>query len=328
MMKLACFALLVLVSCSSSSKAPDTTKPPDPTPQQDQPPSPYIDGFNPPPVQDGFTRYVLPPIRGIQPGTDRMWCQYIDSPATDQEYDIVSVTGAQSKGGHHAVLYATTAPSAVGTTADCKDAEMINARFLGGIGGEGASSLSHILVPGAVFRMPTGSRYMANVHYINTTDHPIDGQGVIDVKIAPKDPTKRPAFFFTNVGLHGVNVPPGPYTLDVKCTVQKDVTILVYANHMHELGTSAYSQVARTDGSVEVMQQDRGWTSEMAFNPTFATWTLDKPMVLHSGDIVTTHCEWNNTTNASVNFPTEMCASFGFYLGDNDIYCIDNRWRG
>src|SRR5262245_28613358 len=185
-MKRLAFLGLMLFAMACSGSKNDAPKPAEQPPPSTAP-SPYIDGFSPPPVADGFTRYILPPIRGIKPGYDHMWCQYLEAPATDQDYDIVWVDGVQSKGGHHLVLYSTTGPVTPAATEECVDADMVSVRFLGGVGGEGATSLSKVLVPGTVFRMPKGSRYMANVHYINATDHPIDGQGVIDIKIGPPD---------------------------------------------------------------------------------------------------------------------------------------------
>jgi hypothetical protein len=318
MTKFATLALTVLLSsCSSSSQG---TSPPD------QPPSPYVDGFNPAPAEAGYTRYVLPPIRNIAPGTDRMWCQYIEAPATDSDYDIVWVQGAQSKGGHHIVLYSTAAQVPGGTTRDCTDNDMLSVRFLGGLGGEATSSIGKVLPSGTVFRMPKGSRYMANVHYINASDHPIDGQGVVDIKIVPPDFSKKVASIFTSVGVDSLKVPPGPSSMDVKCNIKQDLTVLIFGNHMHELGTAAYSEVTRKDGTKQTLRQDRTWDKNEVFNPLFDTWTLDKPLLFHTGDVLTTHCEWNNTTNAAVSFPTEMCVSFGFYLGDTQIDCVDNDW--
>ena len=39
-----------------------------------------------------------------------------------------------------------------------------------------------------------------------------------------------------------------------------------------------------------------------------------------------THCEWNNTTDTTYRFPTEMCVGIGFYVGQVEIDCIDGEW--
>src|SRR5205807_525242 len=114
---------------------------------------PYIDGFNPPPVADGFQRFVTPPIRDIAPGTDDMWCQWIAPPA-DADHDVVIVEGLQSKFGHHVVLYATSVIQPVGTSRRCSDMNVLEIDYLGAIGGEGGATFQ--LPDGVVFRVKKG----------------------------------------------------------------------------------------------------------------------------------------------------------------------------
>ena len=66
----------------------------------------------------------------------------------------------------------------------------------------------------------------------------------------------------------------------------------------------------------------------MTFNFPFATWPLDKLLVIKKGDTVVTHCAWTNTTTRDLTFPDEMCVVFGFYIpGDGpQVSCVDNNW--
>ena len=48
--------------------------------------------------------------------------------------------------------------------------------------------------------------------------------------------------------------------------------ILMMANHMHEYGTTATTEVVRAGtGAVEVLHHDPSWTYEMQFNPIYTT---------------------------------------------------------
>jgi hypothetical protein len=239
-----------------------------------------------------------------------MWCQYI-TPPMDADTDVIEVQGQQSLGGHHIVLYATSESQPVGTTKDCGDNDMVSVRFLGGIGGEGAQAIAKGLPSGTVFRIPKGYGLLANIHFINTTDHPIDGQGVVDLKSAPADSSKRVASLFSNVAIAFNIGPNATYTHDVNCALKQDLDILFFANHMHELGTSAYSEIIRANGTKAALREDRGWTKDDVFNLKFTQWSLDSPMKFKAGDVVHTHCEWNNPKPTPVDFPTEMCVGVG-----------------
>ena len=86
---------------------------------------PGLDGFNPPAVPAGYTRLTMPVVPDIQPGVDAIWCQWV-APPSDQDMDIVDVIGSQSAGGHHLVLYATSAMSPIGTSRPCSDADVVS----------------------------------------------------------------------------------------------------------------------------------------------------------------------------------------------------------
>ncbi len=288
----------------------------------------YIDGFDPGPVPDGYTRYVTPIIKDIAPGTDKMWCQYVSQKPFDQDYDVVDLTGSQSKGGHHVVFYAVKNSAPYGTTHDCSDSDMTRLIYLGAIGGEGTAGIAKAQPQGTVFRVPAGYSIMANVHFINVTNHNIDGQAAVDLKVAPADPKNTTMTIFTNVATDDKLLVPAhsPAKLDLNCTVKQDLDILMFANHLHERGSMAFTEVVHADNSKTMLRQDMTWTPHNTFDPPFTSWTVDAPMHLKAGDVVHTHCEWNNTTDQTFRFPTEMCVGVGFYKGLVEIDCVDGDW--
>jgi hypothetical protein len=278
-----------------------------------------------PAVAEGYTRFVAPVVKDIKPGVDGTWCQYISEPF-EEDMDVVDFSGWQSATGHHFVLYATTTLAPIGTSRECTDGDMLAVRFLGGIGGEGVSQVRNFIPQGTTFRVPKGFALMANAHYLNATSQTVEGTGYLDLKLAPADPTKKIVTLFVNVG-QNIAVPPHQTaTLDNSCVIQQDMEIFVMGNHLHEYGTSIYTEVIRKDGSTEMVVNDPTWSKEMTFNPQFVTWKPENPLKLGVGDTVRTHCEWSNTTTEEIGFPTEMCAGFGFFAGDNQLNCVDGVW--
>lgn len=299
------------------------TEPTNPPPTD----SPFVAGFEPPALAEGFTRFITPIIRDIPSGQDAMWCQWVSGPL-EEDTDILDVNGGQSIGGHHAVLYATMATAPIGTTRPCTNEDQTSIRFIGGVGKEAGSAAR--LPPGVVYRIPKGSALMANVHYTNYTSGPIDGQSVVDIKLAKADPSRTVASLFANVNVNDVVIAAGQRkAIDVRCTMQSELAFIMFANHLHELGSAASTVIERSGGASEMVVEDVVWDVETVLNPNFRRWDVSAPLMLRAGDVLKTHCEWNNTTNAEVTFPTEMCVGVGFYLGAGaQINCTEGVWDG
>src|SRR5690348_692433 len=52
-------------------------------------------GFNPPALQEGYTRINFPTVKDIQPGDDVTFCEYAMAPL-DHDADVLDVAGMQS----------------------------------------------------------------------------------------------------------------------------------------------------------------------------------------------------------------------------------------
>ena len=283
-------------------------------------------GFVPGPVPAGYTRFLTPVIDDIGPGEDQTWCQWLTGPLATAE-DILGVSGAQSKQGHHVVLYATTDSEPVGTTRTCTTADMLSLRFLGFVGGEGGSTSSGTMPPGVAFRVPAGTSLMANVHFINTQATAIQGQAAIDVERAAPSPSHTMASFFANTTLKLAIEPRQEATFDVTCAVQQDLPFVMAANHMHASGVSAYTEVIHPDGTRQDLARDASWTPDAQYNPAWSRWPVGGPFVVHAGETIHTQCTWDNPGDTQLVFPDEMCAGLGFFLGESaQIQCVDGAW--
>jgi hypothetical protein len=272
-------------------------------------------------LDDGFLRYEASPVR-LQPGETKQFVQWV-SPALDHDVDVVEVRGSQTRGGHHALLYASPDLEPVGTTRLWTAGDQITARFLGGTGGEGTSAVTE-LPEGAVLRVPAGSGFYIQTHYLNTSDDVLDASSTIDVKLADPSPGATVLSMFVSSTL-AVNVPPGASEQTLDCDVQKDTQMILYFNHIHEMGT-AISTALTTDGTTAMVKVDPTWEDEWSTRPNVEVTALDSPLVLKAGSKLTTHCAWDNTGGRTLSFPDEMCAFFGFYVGTHDLACANGRW--
>jgi hypothetical protein len=289
----------------------------------------WVKDFNPPPLQDGYQRYVTPIIRGIQPGEDVEWCQWIATP-TEKSADLIDIAGWQSNTGHHALLYTSTLTNyAVGESHICTEEDMVSFSFLGGVGGEGVSGSFARLPDGLFFRLPEGRALVANTHWLNATDEVVDGQAVLDVKLDAAKPERMIADLFANNG-DTFHIPAGTVgTHDVTCTVAKPVNLAMITNHLHEHGSAIYTELIHEDGDIEMLRNDPQWKVEWQFDPQYTRYSVAQPKILKAGDKLHTHCEWNNTTSGTLTFPDEMCVGAGFYFPGNGIMtCENGTWLG
>jgi hypothetical protein len=204
--------------------------------------------------------------------------------------------------------------------------------FLGGVGGPKAPR-AVTLPDGVVFRLKQGQGVMLNVHYINTGDKPVDGDAVVDLKLADADPSRLVAAMFLNLNFGFSLSPNAKVDSAIECKAGSDVQLVMFSNHMHEYGTSVSTEVVRGDTGESVMlHDDPAWTYEMQFNPSYTKWTAEDPFVLKTGDTIRTSCHWNNTESKTITFPREMCIGVGFALSTGDKpsapACVGGTWLG
>jgi hypothetical protein len=276
-----------------------------------QPDVSLIAGFKPPAAAPGYTRFVTPTVTDIAPGDNVMYCQWIAAPS-DTARQIDDTTGFQSLGGHHVALYATSEVEPVGTSRICTTRDMLTVTFVGAVGSEGVSSAQ--LPENMAFDVPAGFALMTNTHYLNSTDGTISGQSVVDVKFGdPKHPLAGAGNLAVNNDMF--TIPAGQsFTSDAYCKATQQLSVFMWANHMHEWGAHAMSEIIHPDGTKQLLAEDDTWTNDKTFNPAWVRWDVGAPFVVHAGDMFHVQCNWNNTTSAPLMFPDEMCVATGFTL--------------
>ena len=274
-----------------------------------------------PPLQPGFKRFIAPPIE-VPAGMSNDWMQWVGGP-TEQDYDVVSIQGAQNRIGHHALMLTTTQANAVGYTRLWTEQDQLSSSSLGGIGAEGAIPLPE----GVVIRLRKGTYFAIQTHYLNASEKPVMGETYIDLKLSEPEPANKLASHFASTSL-ALSLPPKRQsTVDIHCKVGADLPILRMTNHMHHYGVSTFTELIDAFGRAQMLKRDDTWSEHWALAPNFDYFDVAKPLLIPAGSTLHTQCTWNNTSDQAVTFPTEMCVFATLILGATDFSCIEGQFR-
>lgn len=299
--------LMSLTACGTDSSGPE-----------------LLPGFEPgPPPQNGM-QIILPIVRGLAPGSDNEMCTWTDK-ILDHDIDAKTLTAIQSAGAHHISVYTTTTKQPPGTTRTCTDDDMATFRFSAGSGGEGTGLVNE--APGdLVYRMHAGSQIVLNHHYINSTDKVIDAQSVLNVEFADPNSVRVPAGEMAIVDTN-LNLPPGPSSVDISCTMKQDVKAWWAIPHMHAYGSHILYELVHNDTPQTLF--DIAWDPSYMFQPPQIRKDPTAPMMIATGDRIHVHCDYNNTTPSSLTFGIEMCVGFISTVDDTNagsLLCDAGDW--
>lgn len=302
--------LTLVAGCSTAPSGPKVETLPD-LPLQPKPSNGY--------------QMILPIVQALQPGSDTEYCTWTDV-IVDHDVDVRAVQGFQTFAGHHVILFSTQKMQPAGTTRKCTDQDMATFRFAAGAGGEGQTAYTE--APGnLVFRVPAGSQFVVNHHYINASPAPRDAQSAINIHVA--DPSKQyvPSGAITWLDT-SMRAAPGHSSLDINCKMRNDVKIWSLFPHMHEYGTRA--SLSHTSGDVTTTLIDvPEWVPSYTFHAPQITRDPSDPLVVKAGDLINVHCEWNNPTAEDLTFGIEMCVGFASTIDDGgvgNIACDNGSW--
>jgi Copper type II ascorbate-dependent monooxygenase, C-terminal domain len=302
--------LATLLGCGSHDQAPSSED------------VQFIEGFHPPALAPNEVRVLAPLVTEIPAGGDVSWCTYIENPF-DGEVDVIQSRGFQSKFGHHAILMEVVgAESRLGDSHKCTDADMTNARFLAG----GSDAAAQFKIPeGIAFRIKKKSVLMIQTHWINTSNAQVVGQAVFNIGVQPPDGKRQAAQLFAAYTANVTLPPRGPASAKTECKIQQEMSLFALGGHAHEWGTHVKLTVDRAGKND--MLYDHDWEPHFQADPPLNYYDTKTPLQLHAGDVLHVECEYQNTSDAEVRFPREMCVGLGFYFpGTADIQCGDGHW--
>jgi hypothetical protein len=270
----------------------------------------------------GYTRYMTAPME-LEPSSSGLWAEWVSEPL-DRDMDVVDIRGDQTVPGHHALMYSTAIAEDQGFRRTWQDFDQLSTRFLGGVGGEGGEGV--LLPKGVVFRIPKGHSLMIQTHYINTDSEPAVGESYLDVLLTEASDDAEVASIFSNTSL-AIEVEPGTETSsEFECELAAPLQLLMFANHMHESGKKALTEVIMPDASERELKRDDAWEYEWTTNPNYTRTSAEQPLELPAGTLLRTRCTWQNDSDQTLRFPDEMCVFFGFTYGQTDLNCVDGSW--
>ena len=254
---------------------------------------------------------IVSPEVQIEASDEKMYCFYLDN--TDPDFAVSTMEALQGQFGHHIVLLTTIEPEPAGTFEDCSAQEDMW-KFRSFV-------LPVELPSGYGIRVPNGLQYVMQIHYVNTGDVPILVRDVARLRKVD------PAAVETWVGTMTTNslrltLPAGqPAFEQFDCTLTQDLDLLLLGGHMHELGSKFTIEIGPSVTELEQMYLVDPWMPRYRDAPPVSLF-FTQPRRLTAGTVVRTRCEWINTSSTQVEFPSEMCASFGYLAGtDTPFHC-------
>jgi len=233
---------------------------------------------------------------------DHYQCFVMDFPGTDarliKRFEII-IDDARVL--HHAVLLRDPDRSSPDTPFTCFDMPAGSDYLYAWAPGQSA-----IEFPEGGLRIEPGERLVLQIHYNNGAhvDGVTDSSGV-RIFHGPVGGTE---YGMASIGPLGFSV-PARSRRDVTgtCTWHENSTVFAGIPHMHEIGSGFEQYVLHPDGTRDEVVSLTGWSFETQL-------LYDTPVTLAPGDKLITTCEYDNTTDHTVNngFGTgdEMCFNF------------------
>ena len=186
----------------------------------------------------------------------------------------------------------------------------------------GASPDGWINLPdGIAFKLSSGQRWVADVHYVNTSPDTICMNTAYYLDLIPQAEVDSYAAAF-NLDAGGFELPPGEESTEsFSCEWEQDVSILSLAGHMHEHGR-AFDVLHHTEGASpeSVYRIDQWHPSYQSGSPVF---NFDfGELEVREGESLETVCTWFNESDHPLAYPDEMCTTFGVaYPLEEPLYC-------
>ena len=179
------------------------------------------------------------------------------------------------------------------------------------------------LPPDIGFRFVQGQKWMADVHFVNTSSEPILTRAVFDLYTVPSDEVT--AFVGTFNHDAGAFALPAQEqsTINFDCVWDEDSTILSIGGHMHQYGTHFQVDHLNEAGDLQAPSiYELDWENQYRFTPPVVNFAPGE-FEVSAGDAFRTWCSWNNTRSETLSYPEEMCTTFGVaYPAPDSLYCV------
>ena len=289
-------AVMLVAACGSSDALPDARPV-------------YSDVRVPIPDPDpAFVDLITPEVT-VAPGEDVIFCYYVDNPVGNFAAD--GATPMLGLGGHHIALRRAALRRPNGTLETCTSGSEQTALELGDFLFGGPPDLP--TPAGWATNVAADVQFVIETHYQNATDLPLLARDVYRIHRIQAEEVVQWVDVM-HLRTYDVTVPVGLSTLAFDCEVPTDLQLFEFWGHQHGYGIE--QSVVRIDDGGEPTEMYRvRWGQDPVIVASFAA-----PMRITAGSLLRVTCTWNNTTNATITFPDEMC-SFGGVVAPTPLSC-------
>ena len=239
-------------------------------------------------------------------GEEGYYCVYATVP---RDMYVKAFRPIIPNGTHHTVLTRYD-----GTTPDGIVRCGVNTNGQSMIYGSGVGSPDFVFPTGVGLHFTAGQRLLLNLHLYNASDEPLTGRSGTLFQEGTAAEVQNLAEVVLAGPTFTLSVPTGVSTQTGTCQISsvtsEPIQVFALSQHMHKLGRNLRTTIQR--GSETFTLQD------IPYNFEQQSFQLKTPVVeLRPGDVLTTHCTFDNNTGATVTFGEssndEMCFSDLFY---------------
>ncbi len=306
--------LLSLAGCGADEDTDDPNAPVDVYPE------------DVPVLAEGAIEYQFP-VSVVEAGTEVQQCYFL--PRLEEDIYVTALDSYQAAGGHHLVLFKSIVPEPEGSLRDCTGiSDMIT---LIPVVSSVNFGLEHF-PEGMAVRVKAGTQLVFQQHYVNTLDRTVRTHDVSHLQTIPQEDVEVFAGFY---GLANIDFSLAPVAGDLKrvefsCAVPKDLNVLLVGPHMHEFGRRFQVDIGPADDMQSIFDIDP-WEPWMRDAPPAQQFPMEDPLVVHEGDLIRTRCTFDNDSGRELSFPSEMCATYGYYYpapeGSEEWLCSGDDGR-
>jgi Copper type II ascorbate-dependent monooxygenase, C-terminal domain len=263
-----------------------------------------------PAANEGFQ--IKTSVFTLNPGDEVYNCFHAAVPS-NAVFPVGEWDAQMSPGSHHFILYRAGGDST-------PDRTLTNPGCTSGFGGNTwlytqGSPRGHLPFPdGVAMELAAGERIIFDMHYINTTNAPIQASVVLNV-YKVRTPTYMKADSQVSFNVNIAIPPNGMQTVGGDCTPPPGASFFVMATHTHKRAILAQINRKLADGTLgEAIVTTTNWD-----NPTPSVWQQAPFLTFKPGEMFHYKCTYMNDRASLVTVGTsaesnEMCMAEGYFF--------------
>ncbi len=160
------------------------------------------------------------------------------------------------------------------------------------------------LPEGVAASVPGGIDIIHEIHYVNTTDTPVDLYSRLNAYTISDDEMTT-GIWGGNVRDENINIPANStHTEWTRCVLNKDVDVLFLASHMHSLGKEFTIRTFDGTEAGDVIYSNDDWHNAKIVQ-------YEEPIHVQAGTGFEYSCTWQNNTDQPISYglsaQDEMC---------------------